>query len=134
MAKFKYTTEYEFNVASSTLFPYLHTSEGLEKWFAEKVEGKNGSDDKLYNLIWDGEEHRAKVVAFKPNHYVKFQFAPQTEKDKKDPSYLDFRLEHNALTNSIFLKIVDYSEMNNLSELKELWDTLAENLRASLFH
>jgi hypothetical protein len=57
---------------------------------------------------------------------------PESEGDEKDPSYFELRLEFNELTQSVFLKVSDYSDFDDLNELQDLWDGLVENLRKTV--
>ncbi len=125
MAKFKYTTEFEINASPKMVYPYLSTASGLQEWFADSVES---DEDKQFDIVWDGDRHQAKVTAKRANNHVKFQFLPRNDNDEHDPSILEFRLDYNELTQTTFLKVIDYSDMDNESDLKELWGNLIDNL------
>ncbi|TAD99128.1 MAG: ATPase [Bacteroidetes bacterium] len=127
MAKYKYTTEFEFSTPLKTLFHYI-TPEGLDGWFAEKVDR---IDDKHYDIFWDGVGHLARIAAYRHNNYVKYQFT--NEKDgRNNYSFIDFRLNKNEMTGTVFLKIVDYSDMNNKEQLDDLWKSLTGTLRGQI--
>jgi len=126
MLKYKFITEYEFEYDSEQIFPYL-TVEGLGKWFAEKI---SPLEDKTYDMVWDRASHVAKIIAFRENSYIKYQFHEKDE--KRDFSYIDFRLSKNQLTETIFLKITDYSDMTDEKELHKLWDMLIHELREAI--
>jgi hypothetical protein len=85
--------------------------------------------DKTFTFIWDHEEHKARMTAHRTNHFVRFEFVPENEEDEKDPSYFELRLEFNELTQSVFLKVTDYSDFDDLRELNDLWNSLVELLR-----
>jgi uncharacterized protein YndB with AHSA1/START domain len=129
MSKFKYVTESEFSASAQRIFRYLSTPEGLSRWFAEKVRPMS---DKQWDMVWDETSHLAKIVAFKENAYVKYQFLPENEHDKKDLAFIDFRLKKNDITDTIFLSVTDYSEMTSLKELDDLWQTLIYGLKKQL--
>ena len=126
MSKNLFTGDYEIHSSVKMLFPYISTASGLAEWFAEDV---SISPEKIYSFKWDNEIHKAKVVAHRTNHFTRFEFLPETTEDKKDPSYFELRIELNDLTQTTFLKVIDYSDFDDLSELKELWDGLVEQLR-----
>jgi len=63
---------------------------------------------------------------------VRFQFLPENKDDEKDPSYVELRLEFNDLTQSVYIKILDYSDFEDLKELKDLWESLIESLRKTV--
>ena len=87
------------------------------------------NNDKSFTFFWDNEDHRAKLVAFRTNHFVRFEYFPENQDDENDPSYIELRLEVNELTQSTYLKILDYSDFDDQKELHALWDSLVEQLR-----
>jgi uncharacterized protein YndB with AHSA1/START domain len=131
MAKKKlFTADYEVHASTKMLYPYIQTASGLAEWFAEDVTINN--NDKSYTFFWDNESHRARQVAHRVNHFARFEFLPETDDDAQDPSYFELRLEFNELTQSVYLKISDYSDFDDHQELQDLWDGLIENLRKTV--
>ena len=124
MGKAKFVGEYEINASQKMLFPYLSTASGLAEWFADDV---NINEDKVYSFFWDGEEHRAKKVSQKVNHHVRFEFVSDYEDD--DPAYIELKLEVNELTQSVFISITDYSELDDPEEQYDLWENIVNNLK-----
>jgi uncharacterized protein YndB with AHSA1/START domain len=127
MAKYKYITEYEINASVKMLFPYFATPAGLAQWFAEEVKVIS-NPEKLYDIVWDGVSHRAKISSIRLNSYVKYQFVDSDE-NGNDYSYLEFKMMQNDITNTTFVKVIDYSEMDNEHDLRELWNNLMASLR-----
>lgn len=131
MAKKKlYTADYEVHASLKMLYPYIQTASGLSEWFADDVRINNQS--KVYTFLWDNEEHHARQVAHRTNHFARFEFLPENGEDERDPSYFELRLEFNELTQSVFLKVEDYSDFEDMQELHDLWDSLIENLRKTV--
>jgi hypothetical protein len=122
-----YTADFEVHASIKMLYPYIQTAGGLAEWFADDVNINNV--DKSFIFIWDNEQHRARQVGHRTNHFVRFEFVPEDGEDAQDPSYFELRLEFNELTQSVFLHIIDYSDFDDLEELKDLWEGLVENLR-----
>jgi len=129
MGKRKFTAEFEINASKKMLYPYLYTPSGLAQWFADDV---NIDEDKIYNIIWDEEDHRAKVASHRTNSFVKFEFLPESEEDSADPDCLEFKLEENELTQTVFLKITDYSGGTDDDELLEIWENMVNNLKETV--
>jgi|SRR5690606_3521933 uncharacterized protein YndB with AHSA1/START domain len=128
MAKKKlFTADYEIHASIKMLYPYIQSASGLSEWFADNVTINNM--DKTFTFIWDQEEHKARMTAHRTNHFVRFEFVPENEEDEKDPSYFELRLEFNELTQSVFLKVTDYSDFEDLRELNDLWNSLVDTLR-----
>jgi uncharacterized protein YndB with AHSA1/START domain len=127
MAKFKFTTEYEFQASPKILFEYISTPVGLSQWFCDKaVEAASHH----WNLYWDETNHPAVQTHNKPWKLVRFQFDVVDSEENVDPAYLQFEIDKSELTRAAFLRITDYSEMNNRQELEELWDNLIGNLKS----
>ena len=129
MGKHKFVTEFEINASIKMLFPYIYSPGGLSQWFAEDV---TVNEDNIYNIIWDGEDHLARIAAHRTNSFVKFEFLPSGEEDTAERSYLEFKLEHNELTQTVFLKITDFSENEDDDESQEIWESLVNVLKETV--
>lgn len=125
-----FTADYEIHASIKMLYPYIQTASGLAEWFADDVNINNS--DKVFTFFWDNEEHKAKQTAHRTNHFARFEFLPENDEDVKDPSYLEFRLEVNELTQTVFLKVYDYSDFDDQKELHDLWDSLVDLLRKAV--
>ncbi|NBP70996.1 MAG: ATPase [Cytophagia bacterium] len=126
-AKRLFSTDYEFHASAKMLYPYLQTASGLAEWFCDDV--KINNESKTLTFLWDNEEHKAIQVAHRANHSVKFQFLPEGEEDENDPAYLEFKVETNDLTQTVYLHISDYSDFEDQKELHDLWDDLVGDLK-----
>lgn len=127
MAKYKYTEEFELGGSPKSIYPYLQNIANLKEWFSPKIEVDN---NQVINFMWDDGNHFARVTHSQLNKYVRYEFLD----DKKqvinsDASFLEFRLLQSPLTMATFLKVTDYSEMNNEGDLKALWEELIEQLK-----
>ena len=129
MSKFLFTGDFEINASKQMLYPYLSSASGLSQWFADDV---TIDEDKVYNFIWDDEDHKAKMVSHRTHHYVKFEFLPVNGVVDDDPAHFEIRLELNELTQSVYIKITDYSEMEDVDELYDLWQGLIDNLKETV--
>jgi len=122
MAKAEFVGEYEMRASKKMLYPFISSASGLSQWFADDVNINN--EDKVYTIIWDGEENKAKMVSSRNNHHVKFEF----QDDSDDPNTVEFVLDVNELTNTVFIRVTDYSDMD-VDEAQDLWDSLIHNLK-----
>jgi len=129
MSKHLFTADFEINASKRMLYPYISSASGLSQWFADDV---TINEDKVYNFIWDEEDHKAKMASHRTNNYVKFEFIPESDEDKQDPAYFELRLEVNELTQTVFLKISDYSDMDDDGELYDMWEGLVEGLKETV--
>jgi hypothetical protein len=126
MSKSKYIGEFEFKASARMLYPYLNTADGLEKWFADNV---NFDPRRNLIFIWNGEKVFAKKVGQRPNQYVKYEFFSKDGKNTEDPDFIEFKLDENELTQTSFLQIVDYSEIEDKEDMDELYGNLVLSLR-----
>ena len=126
MAKETFVGEFEINASKAMLFPYLSTATGLSQWFADDVNIDN--INKTLIFLIDGEEKIAKIDSIKNNHHVRFSFI-SNEEDDKDAEYIEFKLEINELTQSVFIKITEYAETEDLDESRQIWKNLLSNLK-----
>lgn len=125
-----FTADYEVHASIKMLYPYIQTASGLAEWFADDV--KINNIDKTFTFCWDNEQHKARQVAHRTNHFAKFEFLPEDSEDANDPSYFELRLEVNEMTQSVFLKVSDYSDIEDHHEIQSLWDGLVENLKKTV--
>jgi hypothetical protein len=121
-----FTGDFEVHASVKMLYPYIQTAGGLSEWFADNV---NINPEKIFTFIWDNEAHKAVMSAHRTNHFCKFEFLPESPEDKKDPSWFELRIEINELTQSTFIKVLDYSDFEDMEELHDLWEGLIEKLR-----
>ena len=108
------------------LFPYLSTATGLCEWFADDVNINN--IDKTLIFLLDGEERVAVIDSIKKNRSVRFKFINEDEKPKEYDS-LEFKLEINELTQSVFVRVEEYTETDDLEESYQIWDNLLSQLK-----
>ena len=122
MEKFKFIGEYPIKASKKMLYPFISSASGLSQWFADNV---NINEDKSFTFIWDGDENRAKLTSSRINHHVKFEFV---DENADDPNYVELRLDMNELTEEVFIRVTDYSDIEE-DEAQELWDTLIHDLK-----
>ena len=74
-----FTSDYEIHASVKMLYPYIQTAGGLAEWFADDVRINN--INKTFKFFWDHEEHVAKQVAFRTNHFARYEFLPENAED-----------------------------------------------------
>ena len=117
--KKKFTLEYEVKSSPKILFSFLNEPNGLSQWFADDVHYK----DQVYTFVWDGEEHKAKLLAVKENKLVKFRFIDD------DPNcYFEMEILQDELTNDVALSITDFAPAELIEERRLIWDNQIEYL------
>ncbi len=68
--KVQYTLEYPVRCSPGILYEFLSTSTGLQEWFADKVEDKDG----LFSFAWNGSAEEAEVMASEENKSIRFHW------------------------------------------------------------
>ncbi|MFC3414541.1 START-like domain-containing protein [Algoriphagus hitonicola] len=126
MVKNKFVADYQINASKKIVFQYLSTASGLEEWFADEV---RINEDKVYIFNFDGEDHPARLASQRINSHVKFEFFDPTNADEKDHAFIEFKLEENELTQTLFLKVIDYSDGYDDDELTAIWEGLVGKLK-----
>ena len=122
-----FTTDFEVHASVKMLYPYIQTAGGLSEWFANDV---NINPEKVFTFeLDDNDIRRAKMVSSRVNHFCRFEFIPETDDDRADPSWFELRVETNELTQTTFIKVSDYSDFDDMEELQDLWEGLIENLK-----
>ncbi|MDW7694360.1 START-like domain-containing protein [Flammeovirgaceae bacterium SG7u.111] len=129
MAKYKYVTEFELRAGVKMLFPYLSNPGEMQEWLADQV---NISNDKVYEFVWEDDQRKAKIATKRTNSHIKYIFIQDGEEDDDDPSYLEFKINFNEMTQSSFLKVIDYSDMDDEEELEDLWVHLVGKLKETV--
>lgn len=126
MTRNTFRAEFEIHASKKMLFPYIYTASGLSQWMADDV---TVDEDKVFNFKWEGEDHKAKMVAHRINNHVKFEFLPVNDEEVEDPRYIELRLEMNELTQMVFIAVTDYNDLDDEDELMDLWEGLIHNLK-----
>jgi uncharacterized protein YndB with AHSA1/START domain len=129
MKKHLFTADFEINASRKMLYPYLSTPSGLAQWLADDV---TIDPDKNFNFVWENEDHKARMVSHRTNHYVKFEFFPESKEEEEDPAFFELRIEVSELTQSVFIKVTDYSDMEDDDELLDLWSGMIDNLKVTV--
>lgn len=136
MSMIKFENEYEMRASQKILFPYLNTPGGLSQWFADDV---SIDEDKIYHFKWSDQLLKARMAGKKRDQFVRFEYLPEIEApltasdgDENGMAFVELSLEKNELTQSVYLRVVDYSDMEDEEELRDLWDSMISNLKETV--
>lgn len=117
--KQKFTLEYPVRCSPTILFEFLATSNGLQEWFADKVDDK----DDEFTFTWNGTSDKAEMIEKEADHYVRFQWEHATGDE-----YFEFRIEKTEVSNQTILVITDFAEKNEIKDQSQLWDYQVKDL------
>lgn len=128
MEKIKFVADYQINTSKKIIYPYLSTASGLSQWFADDV---IINEDKIYNFIYDGENHYARPTIMRTNHHVKFEFFDPSLEDEEasDKPFIEFKLEENELTQTFYLRVIEYGDAYDEQEQRSIWEGLIGSLK-----
>jgi len=112
MNKEKLELEYVINCSPKVLYNRLSSASGLAEWFADDV-AVNG---KKFTFIWDGHEQVAILAIRKENLIVRFEWVD-------DDTFFEFKITRDELTGDVSLLITDFAELDEMEEVRSLWDS-----------
>ena len=114
-----YTLEYPVRSSPAILFEFLSTPAGLQEWFAEKVDERDG----VFSFTWNGSTDKAELLEMEENRFVKYRWlhAP-------DGEYFEFAVEKSEVSNQTILVIKDFAEKKDIPDQKRLWDFQVNDL------
>jgi uncharacterized protein YndB with AHSA1/START domain len=117
--KQQYTLEYPVRCSPTILYEFLSTASGLQEWFAEQVDEKDG----VFSFGWNGSEETAEVVDKEEDKFIRFHWshAPKDE-------YFEFKIEKSEVTNQTILIIKDFAEKKEIKDQSMLWDYQVKDL------
>lgn len=120
--KKKIVLEYPVQCTPGSLFRAVTTAAGLSGWFADRVIVSGDS----YEFIWNKVSQVARLVHFKNNVYVRYQW------DDAEEHYLEMRISHQELTGDIMLTITDFAEDAERDECRGLWNVQIDKLKRAI--
>jgi START-like superfamily domain len=119
MSKQVFTLEYPVRCSPTILYEFLSTPAGLQEWFAEKVDERDG----VFSFTWNGTTDKADMLDMEEDKFIRFHWlhAPKNE-------YFEFSIEKSEVSNQTILVIKDFSEKKEIPDQKRLWDFQVNDL------
>ena len=81
----------------------------------------------MYSFEWDGTIEEARLLTKKMNSKMKFRWIEDEENG--DDYYFEMNFEIDQMTGIVSLKIVDFSEPDDIESAKMLWEQQINDLR-----
>lgn len=125
--KKKFELEYPLRSSNKVLFNSISTPDGLQEWFADEVNVKDG----VYSFVWDGVEERARLLSKKPFESIKFRWEIEDEEPDED-AYFEFNIKTDPLTKDVALVITDFADEKEIDDSTFLWDNHISSLKKKL--
>jgi hypothetical protein len=111
--KVLYSLEFPVRCSPGILYDFLATASGLQEWFADKVDEKEG----VFSFNWNGSEDKAQLLETEEDKFVKYKWlsAPKEE-------YFEFRIEKTEISNQTILVVKDFAEKKDIKDQSQLWE------------
>jgi START-like superfamily domain len=117
--KVLYTLEYPVRCSPGILYDFLRTPAGLQEWFAEKVDERDGQ----FSFSWNGTEDKAELLDSEEDKFVRFRW-DYMGKDE----YFEWRIDKSEVTNQTILVISDFAEKKEIKDQTQLWEYQVKEL------
>lgn len=115
-----YTIEIPVRCSPSILFEYLATPSGLQEWFADEVNQKEGS----FYFSWDGNTDEAEMLESEENVFIRFRWDYY-----EDNEFFEFRILQSDVTNETILQITDFADKFDIKDQQQLWNRQVNDLK-----
>ena len=117
--KVLYTLEYPVRCSPGILYDFLRTPAGLQEWFADKVDERDGQ----FSFSWNGTEDKAVLVDSEEDRFVRFRW-DYMSKDE----YFEWRIDKSEVTNQTILVISDFADKKEIKDQSQLWEYQVKEL------
>ena len=119
-SKTKFTLEFPIRCSPAILFEFLSTPNGLQEWFADKVDQREDS----FFFTWNGATDEAEFLEGTENEYIRYRWEYQD-----DDEYFEFRITQSPVTNETILQIIDFADKYDIKDQEQLWNTQIADLK-----
>lgn len=117
--KILYTLEYPVRCSPGILYEFLSTPAGLQEWFADKVDERDG----LYSFGWNGTEEKAELLDKEEAKFIRFRWTHSSKEE-----YFEFAIEKSEVTNQTILIVKDFAEKKDIKDQSQLWEYQVKDL------
>ncbi len=117
--KVLYTLEYPVRCSPGILYEFLRTPAGIQEWFADKVDERDGQ----FSFSWNGTEDKAVLVDSEEDKFVRFRW-DYMGKDE----YFEWRIDKSEVTNQTILVISDFADKKEIKDQSQLWEYQVKDL------
>ena len=111
--------EYPVRCSPGILFEFLSTPAGLQEWFADHVDERDG----IFSFSWNGTEEKAELLDQEENKYVRFRWTHMAKDE-----YFEFAIERSEVTNQTILVIKDFADKKEIKDQSQLWEYQVKDL------
>lgn len=117
--KVLYTLEYPVRCSPGILYDFLRTPAGLQEWFADKVDERDG----MFSFSWNGTEDKAELLESEEDKFVRFRWDHMAKNE-----YFEWRIDKSEVTNQTILVISDFADKKEIKDQSQLWEYQVKEL------
>ena len=117
--KVLYTLEYPVRCSPGILYEFLSTPAGLQEWFADKVDERDG----MFSFSWNGTEDKADLLDKEADKFIRFHWTHSTKDE-----FFEFCIERSEVTNQTILIVKDFAEKKDIKDQSRLWEYQVKEL------
>lgn len=117
--KVLYTLEYPVRCSPGILYEFLRTPAGMQEWFADKVDERDGK----FSFSWNGTQDTAELIDSEEDKFVRFRW-DHMAKDE----YFEWRIDKSEVTNQTILVISDFADKKEIKDQSQLWEYQVKDL------
>jgi len=123
LTKEKYKLEFLLKTSPRVLEKLITTPDGLSDWFADDVKVQ----DDIYTFEWDGNEEQARLLLYKMNSKIRFQWLEDEEEGLE--TYFELSYIIDPMINSVILHITDFANPSDKEGNLALWNQAISELK-----
>ncbi len=114
-----FTLEYPVRCSPSILYDFLISPAGLQEWFAEKVDERDG----IYSFTWNGNTEKAELLEKEQDKFVRYRWNYMAKDE-----YFEFAIEKSEITNQTILVVRDFADKKDVKDQSKLWEYQIKDL------
>lgn len=117
--KVLYMLEFPVKCSPGILFEFLATPAGLQEWFADRVDERDG----IYSFNWNGSEDKATLLEIEQDKFVRYRWLHMGKEE-----YFEFRIEKTEISNQTILVVKDFADKKDIKDQSRLWEYQIKDL------
>ncbi len=115
-----FSLEFPVRCSPQILFEFIGTPSGLQEWFADEVNEKEG----FYFFSWGGDApEKAQVLERSLDKLIKFRWETSAKEE-----YFELKIERSEISNQTVLVIKDFAEKKDIKDQSQLWEYQVKEL------
>jgi len=117
--KVLYTLEFPVKCSPSILYDFLINPSGMQEWFADKVDERDG----IYTFEWNGTGEKAELLEKEEDKFVRYRWLHYAKDE-----YFEFRIEKTEISNQTIFIIKDFADKKDIKDQSQLWEYQVKDL------